>query len=220
MLKKGFPTNCVSLIYGEASTGKTTFVMQSSVKIAKKGLKVLYIDADHSFSSQRLLQIANFDLHGIGERIIIFSPKDFDEQSKLIENLESYITKNVRLVVLDGFTSLYRQSLESINRTFSLNRELNRQLAYLAELAINHRLAILMTSQIHSVFNGENWRIEPVAYRILLHWSKVILSLKPTSKSNVKKAVIERHIKDEEKKQICFLTIYKNGLRILNKYNA
>ena len=93
ILKKGFPINHISLIYGEASTGKTTLVMQSSFEAVKQNFKVLYIDSDHSFSLNRLIQITGSDFKQIGERIVIFSPKDFDEQSKLIENLENYITK-------------------------------------------------------------------------------------------------------------------------------
>jgi DNA repair protein RadB len=220
ILKKGFPINHISLIYGEASTGKTTLVMQSSFEVVKENFKVLYIDLDHSFSLNRLIQITGSDFKNIGEQIVIFSPKDFDEQSKLIENLENYITNKVLLVVLDGITTLYRESLGPKKSVFPLNRELNRQLAYLAELAINHKLAVLVTSQIHSVFNGENWSTEPVANRILFHWAKVILSLRPTPKSNIKKAIVERNLKTNDKKEICFFTITNNGLEFLDQFNT
>ncbi|WP_455276779.1 ATPase domain-containing protein [[Eubacterium] cellulosolvens] len=220
ILKKGFPVNSISLIYGEASTGKTTLVMQSSFEAVKENFKVLYIDSDHSFSLNRLIQITGSDLRKIGERIVIFSPKDFNEQSKLIENLEKYITKKVILIVLDGITTLYRESLGPKKSVFPLNRELNRQLAYLAELAINYKLAVLVTSQIHSVFNGDNWSTEPVANRILFHWAKVILSLKLTPKSNIKKAILERNLKTNDKKEICFFTITNNGLEFIDQFNT
>ena len=212
-LNGGFPLNYVSLVYGEASVGKTTLVMQCSVEIARKGLKVLYLDVDHSFSSQRLLQMAHSGIDKIGNNIVIFSPKDFNDQSTIIENLENYVTNNVRLIVLDSITSLYRASLGPIKKIFILNRELNRQLAYLAELSVNHRLAVLVTGQIHATLNGENWKTEPVAFRILSYWSNVILRLNSVMKSNIKKVVIERFLKDEEKKQSCNLIMTRNGFK-------
>ncbi len=215
-LKGGFPINYVSLIYGEASTGKTTLVIQSSVEMAKNGLKVLYLDIDQSFSSQRLSQIARSKIYEVGKNIIIFSPEDFNEQSTIIENLENYITNNVCLIVLDSITSLYRASLGSTEKIYLLNRELNRQLAYLAELSLTHALAVIITSQIHTVFNGDIRRIEPLAFRPLSYWSKVILRLSSGMKSSIKKVVIERNLKDESKMQTCYLALSENGFRNYN----
>ncbi|MCW3975864.1 MAG: AAA family ATPase [Candidatus Bathyarchaeota archaeon] len=218
ILKGGFPIKNLSLIYGAAAVGKTTLATQCSVVAAKKNAKVLFIDTDHTFSLKRLLQIINSQ-DDVSNKLMILTPEDFDEQSKIIEDLESYITNKVRLIVLDSISSLYRVSLGAIENTYLLNRELNRQLAYLSELSINHELSILITSQIHSTFNGEKWRIEPVAYRILSYWCKVIINLQSTPKLSIKRAIIERYLTDVEKKEICTLAIAHNGFKNINDVN-
>jgi DNA repair protein RadB len=218
ILKGGFPIKNLSLVYGAAAVGKTTLATQCSVMTAKKNVKVLFIDTDHTFSLKRLLQMTNSQ-DGISNKLMILTPEDFDEQSKIIEDLESYITNKVRLIVLDSISSLYRVSLGDTENIYLLNRELNRQLAYLSELSINHELSILITSQIHSTFNGEKWRVEPVAYRILLYWCKVILNLQSTPKLSIKRAIIERYLTDVEKKEICTLAITHNGFKNIDEIN-
>jgi len=212
LLKGGFPVDCVSLVYGEATTGKTTLAMQTSIECARKNFKAIYIDADQSFSHQRLSQIAPSDARELGSRIIIFQPATFSEQSSLIEGLENYLMKVTKLVIVDTVTSLYRASLGSAERTFTLNRELNRQIAYLAETALKHHLSVVLTSQVHSSVDSQGWRIEPVARRILFHWPKVKLFLKPTGKADVKEAVLERPSSSPEEEVRCYYTLTEKGL--------
>ena len=192
MLRGGFPFSSVSLVYGEASTGKTTLSIQCAVECAKRDLKTMYIDADRSFSQNRLAQIASGHLEKVAAGIVVFAPETFLEQTSLVESMESYVTANTGLIVVDTVTSLYRSSLGSTERVFAQNRQLNRQLAYLAELASMRRLAVLVTSQVHSLpFRGED-QTEPVARRILTYWSSVTLRLSLTANPSVKTAVLER----------------------------
>lgn len=212
LLDGGFPVNCVSLVYGEATTGKTTLAIQTSVGCVRKGFKVVYIDADQSFSHQRLSQVAPPDASELGDRIIIFLPETFSEQSSVIEDLENYLTRVTKLIIVDTVTSLYRASLGSAERTFTLNRELNRQIAYLAEIALKHNLSVVLTSQVHSSMDVQGWRIEPVAKRILFHWPKVKLFLKPTGKADVKEAILEHPRFSAEKMARCYYTLTEKGL--------
>ena len=48
LLRGGFPLNQISLVYGEASTGKTVLCMQCAVDSAFRKLKVFYVDSDQS----------------------------------------------------------------------------------------------------------------------------------------------------------------------------
>ena len=217
LLNGGFPVDCVSLVYGEATTGKTTLAMQTSIECARKNFKVIYIDADQSFSHQRLSQVAPSNAPELGPRIIIFQPETFSDQSSLIENLENYLTKATKLIIVDTVTSLYRASLGSAERTFTLNRELNRQIAYLAEIALKHHLSVVLTSQVHSAGDMQGWRIEPVARRILFHWPKVKLFLKPAGKANVKEAVLENPLSSLEEAVRCYYTLTERGLEEVSR---
>lgn len=149
LLGGGFTVGEVVVVYGEARTGKTTLALQTAVEAARRGLKVIYVDADHSFTHQRFTQLAGEEPEA-GERILLFFPDTFSAQTNLVESIENYLTMRTRLVIIDTITSLYRVSLGSAQQTFILNRELNRQLAYLSEVAARHKLVALLTSQVHA----------------------------------------------------------------------
>jgi len=212
MLHGGFPTSQVSLVYGEASTGKTTLAIQCAVESAKKDLKVLYVDADRSFSQNRFAQLAGDQLEKVADSIVVFAPETFSEQTSLVEGIESYVTGSTGMVVVDTITSLYRSSLGSTEKVFAQNRELNRQLAYLAELAAVRRIAVLLTSQVHGLpFRGGH-ETELVARRILTYWCRVVLKLVSTANSAVKTALLERHSSPHVPLTSCLLRITKRGL--------
>ena len=212
-LKGGIPVESVTLIYGEAETGKTTLAIQCTANCARQGYKTLYVDSDQTFSAQRLSQIASDQPMEIPERIILIRPNDFREQTTLTDQLTDYINKNFRLVVFDTVTSLYRLRIaESPSKTFEFNRELNRQLAVLAQAARTQKIAVLLTSQVHSVLNDTPISVEPVATRVLKFWADTIIAMKPTENPQVIKAVLE---KTGEKAQevACYLRIDETGIR-------
>ena len=212
MLHGGFPTSQVSLVYGEASTGKTTLAIQCAVESAKKDLKVLYVDADRSFSQNRFAQLAGDQLEKVADNIVVFAPETFSEQTSLVEGIESYVTGSTGMVVVDTITSLYRSSLGSTEKVFAQNRELNRQLAYLAELAAVRRIAVLLTSQVHGLpFRGGH-ETELVARRILTYWCRVVLKLVSTANPAVKTALLERHSSPNVPLTSCPLRITERGL--------
>jgi len=176
MLEGGITIGVITLIYGEASTGKTTLCLGVAIEAGRKGFKVIYVDSDSSLTPGRL----NWILKGLTREeleelgILFFRPLDFYEQRELIEGLEAYLRGDFKLIVVDSITNLYRASLAE-GSTFKLNRELGRQLAYLAELAARKDLAVMCTAQVHS--KPDRGITEPVAKRVLTYWSKAILRL-------------------------------------------
>ncbi|TLN07174.1 hypothetical protein FDZ71_10840, partial [bacterium] len=125
-------------------------------------------------------------------QILLFFPDTFAAQTSLIETVENYLTVRTRLAIVDTITSLYRVSLGSAQQTFVLNRELNRQLAYLSEVAVRRKLVVFLTSQVHARLDFPFGRIEPVARRTLAHWPRTILRLKNTSDQSRKEIIVER----------------------------
>jgi RecA/RadA recombinase len=202
ILTGGLQIGSVALCYGEAETGKTTLAIQCAVNCARKGLKTLFVDCDGTFSARRLSQIASKDFDKIAELVILMKPRSFREQTVVVEQLPEYIVKNFGLVIFDTVTSLYSVRVaESPEKTFELNRELNRHMALLAQIAKTQRIAVLITSQVRSVFNDTYVNVEPVGTRVLKFWADTIITLKPTESASIVKAILEKAPSKEEKFQ-------------------
>jgi DNA repair protein RadB len=213
LLNGGLSPELVHLVYGEAETGKTTMVIQCAANCARAGYKTIYIDSEGTFSAKRLTQIAAGDIKEIASDIILARPASFKQQSAILDKLDSYLTDKVGLIVVDTISSLYSAELgEESKSTFRLNRELNRQLACLAQIAKTRKIAALVTSQVRSVFTAREVNFEPVARRVMKFWSNVVIDLKLTPQDGVIRAVLEKH-PQRMRPESCFLRIVEEGIR-------
>ncbi|MFQ6073694.1 MAG: AAA family ATPase [Candidatus Bathyarchaeia archaeon] len=212
MLGGGLTLGDVTLVYGEAETGKTSLAIQCGVRTARIGYKAIFVDSDDTFSPVRLSQIAHKDIDEVAPSITLVKPTTFQEQALAIDRLDEYLTKAVGLVVVDTLTSLYRAELGEPKRTFTLNRELGRQVACLAQIAKTRKVAVLVNSQVRNVFLEGVVKTEPVATRVLKFWADVVLNLKHTGQSRVMKAVLEKC--PRQKRHVsCYYVIGKTGIR-------
>src|SRR5437879_12138692 len=91
LLKGGFALRQINLVYGEASTGKTVLAMQSALEAAARGFKVFFVDADLSFSAQRLESLVRGE--ELAENIFVFQPEAFSEQTRITDTLEVILSK-------------------------------------------------------------------------------------------------------------------------------
>jgi RecA/RadA recombinase len=200
------------MIYGEPETGKTTLAMQCAVSCALQGQKTLFLDCDHTFSTERLSQISRNAFERVAEQIILMRPNDFAEQTVIVDNLNDYISKDVGLIIIDTFNSLYRVKLAetSTKASFGLNRELNRQMALLAQYAKTQRIPIVVTSQVKSLINESFVSVAPVATRVLQFWADNIIALKPTEQAPNIQAVLEKNRNPQE--ATCHLRITQYGI--------
>ena len=216
----GILPDAITMVYGEPETGKSTLAIQSAVSCALQGKKVLYIDCDNTFSATRLEQLAYGRFNEIAEFIILMKPENFDQQMAILDNLADYITKNFGLVVIDTFNSLYRAKVaeSSIKASFQLNRELNRQMASLAQIAKTQHIPIFVTSQVRSIFDDSHINVAPVATRVLEFWAEATIALHPTENSQIIKVTItQKQEKSSEKNRntqepTCYLRITETGL--------
>lgn len=190
VLGGGLPRTSITLIYGEASSGKSTLALQTAVKAALKGFKTIYIDSDERLSSNRLLQMDENLSDEALQRIAILRPTSFSEQTYIVESLERYISGGVGLIILDSVTKLYRIELSETKDSFGLNRELNRQMAYLSKTAKTFNVVCLSISQARSLEKG---CLEPVASRVLKFWSPIVIKMELTGKPNLRKISIEKN---------------------------
>jgi len=218
LLGGGIPSRQITLVYGAYSTGKTSFAVQCAVSCARKKTRTLYVDSDDTFSATRLSQIASDDLDSVSPMIIVFKPRSFIEQGILFENLERYLSHSTALIVVDTITSLYRLGLRNSEETFALNRELNRQLAVLTEVAKKNAVALLLTSQVHSVI--DEWpfgKIEPVATRVLNFWSQNVLRLSLSEKHPVREATLEKKSGNKYTGRRCPYILTEEGISELRR---
>ncbi len=208
----GLPVRYVSLVYGEAETGKSTLALQCAVSVARTGYKTIIIDADGTFSTRRLSQIAYHDVEKVAPMILLVRPTTFEEQTLVVDHLEEYVTDEVGLVVVDTVTSLYRVEVGAPEKTFKLNRELNRQIASLAQTAKTLRVAVLILGQVRGIFANGQVGVEPVATRVLKFWADVVIKLKDTRQPHVKEAILEKQL-GHKRPASCYLSIEKTGIR-------
>jgi len=209
----GITPESVVLIYGEPETGKTTLAMQCAVNCTMQDFKVLFVDCENTFSTQRLSQLAAERFDQVAAQIILVKPQDFREQAALIDRIQDYTQRNFGLIIIDTLTSLYGAEVaERSGKAFNVNRELNRQLAILAQATRIRKIPVIVTSQVRSVFDNPDVSVAPVARRVLKFWADTIIALKPTSYPQILKATVEKSQSNSEE-TTCYVQIQESGIK-------
>lgn len=209
LLGGGLPLHQIVLLYGAAATGKTILSIQSAVEAANKEYKIFYVDSDQSFSPNRLENLVGGK--ELGERIVLFRPEDFEEQNKILENIENLLAKTRTLLIVDSVTGLYRTGRVK-EEFFSRDRELNRQVARLHALCARFALWVVLTGQVHSSPSGTDWLVEPVATRTLRHWADLILRLSQTPRPGVRDCILEKKNGKESSRGHSLFRITESGV--------
>jgi DNA repair protein RadB len=206
MLGGGIPFGLITHIFGASATGKTTLAIQCALNIAKKRMKTFYIDTENGVHPARVLQIAS-SADSL-QFLIIIRPKSFAEQSNLIDKMESFITNDVKLVVIDTATKLYRAELDYLAKNVALNRELNRQMAELLNLASEHNIAVIVTNQVSAEIKERENQTKPAGGAIISYWSSLDLKLEYLN-MGIRSISITKNIDDTQKKMITTLLTEK-----------
>jgi len=211
----GYEKGIITMIAGPPASGKTNFVLLASCSQAKKGNKVIFIDTEGGFSSERVRQIVGEEYKEILKNILLLNPTSFNEQKKIFIKLLDKIKKeNVGLMVVDGMAMLYRLKLGNTvklkdeNKIKEVNREVARQMRVLAEISRKQNIPVLITNQVyHGFLSEEEWRkgIKPeaniVGGDLFKYWSKAIIELK--NENGKKKAILLKH-RSMPKKEMSF----------------
>jgi len=207
LLGGGFHSQKINLIYGEATTGKTTLSLTTVFHHLSQqpSAKAVYLDIDNKLNASRLEQIASSQGRNLLPRIRLFTPESYSMQGDALENLPELISGD--LLVIDSITGLYRGETEDAEKTFRVNKELNRQLGYLTEVAETTGSTMLLTGQVRSILDTQ--QVEPVAQRLLRYWSETIIRLEKTALSSNRHAILE---KPEESRAPIILTINESGI--------
>jgi len=187
----GFSISEVAFIYGEPSTGKTTLLLSASSQLISldPGAKIIYVDSDSKFSTKRLSQMTNNK--EILQRIIYTRPSSFKEQAEVLDNIPEQILQG-DLICIDSITGLYRLETGDSQKTFLENKELNRQLGQIKEIAFSKRVTLPLTGHVRNILESPVPAIEPVAQRLLRFWNDTVIRLENTSSQGVKQASVEK----------------------------
>lgn len=202
----GYEKDIVTMIAGPPGCGKTNFVILATCSQAKKGKKVIFVDTEGGFSSDRVKQIVgNENFEKVLENILLLNPTNFEEQKKDFLKLLTLVKKeDIGLVVIDGMSMLYRlESGEAHNqkddeKVKEVNREAAKQMRILAEISRKQNIPILITNQVYSEFlpeeefkKGVERNTNIVGGDLFKYWSKCIIELK--NNSGKRKAILLKH---------------------------
>ncbi len=226
-LHGGYDSDIITTFYGGAGSGKTNFCLCAAVSQAKKGNKVIFIDTEGGFSSERVKQLigvnnGNGDLDKVLENILLLKPTNFKEQKDSFDQLLKYLNNKISLIIVDGMTMLYRlefadarekkiEDVESgkiekdIQHIQKVNAELTRQMRLLAEIARKQNIPILVTNQVYSWDNEKRM----VGGDILKYWSKCLIELE--NDKGRRTAYLRKHRSLAEKSFI--FQIHDQGVR-------
>ncbi|MHA1208237.1 MAG: ATPase domain-containing protein [Candidatus Freyarchaeota archaeon] len=205
----GIPLGLITHIFGASATGKTTFAVQCALNIARRGMKTIYLDTERGVHPQRLLQMVK--PRSLLQFLTVIRPKSFAEQSYLIDKMESFIVERVKLIVVDTATKLYRAELAHLAKNVALNRELNRQMAELLNLASKYNLAVIVTNQVSADIRENINRIKPAGGTIISYWSSIDIKMEYLE-MGLRRISIIKNLKSSQEKEINVL-LTKRGLQ-------
>src|SRR5438552_18988528 len=81
LLGGGVEEGCITLLHGEAGSGKTNFCLQLARNVVRAGHKVIYIDTE-GVSLERPRQICGDDFEGGAKNIPFPQPYSFEDAGK------------------------------------------------------------------------------------------------------------------------------------------
>jgi len=211
----GYDKDIITTLYGGPGTGKTNFSLLAAVSQAKRGNKVIFVDTEGGFSSERVKQIVKagnnvMNYQDVLKNIFILKPTNFSEQKKAFLQLSKYLKEQISLIVVDGMTMLYRLEFadarkKEISDIQSVNSDLTKQMRQLAEISRKKNIPVIVTNQ---VYNWDN-ETKMVGGDILKYWSKCLIEI--TNERGRRTAFLRKH-RSLPEKSLGF-QIHNGGIR-------
>ncbi len=200
LLEGGFEGGAITLLFGEAGTGKTNICLQVAGNVAASGKKVLYIDTE-GVSLERLKQIAGDRYEDVMRNILFFEAHTFEDQEKFVDKAVKLAESSLEVgtIILDSATIHYRLTRNDEER--GVRKSLSPQLAKLLSVARSKDIPIIVTSQVYT--DIEKGTFEPLGGHVLLHNAKAIIRLDKVG-TGVRRAVLIKHRHLEEGRRADF----------------
>ncbi len=158
LLGGGIFTGEITEISGEFATGKTQLCFQLSINVQlpveQGGLEggVYYIDTEGTFSSTRIVQIAQnngLDPKKFLSNIAVTRTYNSDHLTFLIMNAEKLIKeRNIKLFIIDSIASHFRAEYVGDDRLVSRQQAVMRLAETMKQLIEKLDIAIVVTNQV------------------------------------------------------------------------
>ena len=150
-LIENYESGRITLYYGNSSSGKTTCGFLAS--LCAKDHKVVYVDTEKGFSSERIKQLYDGDINKLLENIFLIQPKSFKEQHETILKLKKLCENDkIKLIIVDTIGNHYRTFKK--NNLKEANSMLVEQMATLVRIARDLDKIVIVSNQV--VANLEN----------------------------------------------------------------
>jgi DNA repair protein RadA len=182
LLLGGIETQAITEVFGEFGSGKTQFCHTLCVMAQKSkdegGLDggVLYIDTEGTFRPERIVSIAkihNMDPNKVLDNIIVARAYNSAHQVLILEEAGKIIKEeNLRLIISDSTTGLFRTEYLGRGTLASRQQKLGRYIRLLSRIAETYNCAVIATNQVSSspdTFFGDPTR--PVGGNVVGHAS-------------------------------------------------
>src|SRR3990170_4070904 len=181
LLSGGVEDGCITLLHGEAGSGKTNLCLQLARNVVRAGRKVIFIDTE-GVSLDRLRQISGDDFEVVVRNILFSEPYSFEEQENLIEKAVKLAENNaeVGLIVIDSVTMHYRLTMRDETRRDE-RHSLTRQIAKLLRVSRQRSIPVVVTSQVYT--DIDTGAFLPLGGHMLSHNAKAIIRFEKAAPS-------------------------------------
>jgi len=200
----------ITQLYGEYATGKTTYCLKAAAIAASLGKRTIYIDTENGFSPERLMQIGGRETL---KKVMVYYPRDLEEQTRTIQQLEGHINDDIGLIVVDSMVALYKVDAKDLESRMELINELSLQLLVLSRMARDKGIPVIITNHVYDDIESKATRA--IGGHTLRYWSKVIIEL-TKSKDNLRMARLIRHPYLPENRR-CSFTLINEGFSSSDK---
>ena len=225
LLEGGYESDIITTLYGSGGSGKSNFGIIVATSQARKGNKVIFMDTEGGFSSDRFKQVhqgTKEEIETALQNILLLKPTSFAEQEKDFQKLLVHVKKrDASLIIIDSIAMLYRLELgdaitsKDNERIAEVNRKLAKQLRSLNEIARKQNIPVIVTNQVYSSFASNNEdqnfekKVSMVGGDLLKYWSKCLIELQDF---RGKRKIILRKHRSLPVKELAF-EIINEGIR-------
>jgi DNA repair protein RadA len=187
---RGLHVGSITELFGESNSGKTQLchTLCVTVQLGKHqgglGGKAIYIDTESTFTQDRIGSIAEAGGSDRGKavnNIVIARPMSSSEQELYLERVGSIIDqhKNIKLVIIDSVTSLYRAEYIGRAALHERQQRLYRHMQMLRRISEVYGVAVVVTNQVNEAptdFKGPFPK--PIGGHVMAHASTFRIRLR------------------------------------------